>query len=246
MFGLNFNQVSAPANLVTGTSAARDELELVAPATVEAGAEFSVRLLFHGTGAVHGLSTTLGWDPSVAEPLGVDPGAALANDAGVALSPSPGTVDVAVLGAAAPGLTGAADLAAVHFRALRAGAPGVTLARADARDAANRRTNVALLSAPNANAMPTASRLDAAAPSPFRDRTALGFALARPGTVELAVFSVDGRRVRTLVSGARDAGEYHLVWDGRDDSSQLAGPGVYYLRLVTPQGHFSRRLTLLH
>jgi hypothetical protein len=246
MFGLNFNQVSAPANLVTGTSAARDELELVTPASVEAGAEFSVRVLFHGTGAVHALSTTLGWDPSVAEPLGVAPGAALANDVGVALSPSPGMVDVAVLGAAAPGLTGDLDLAAVRFRALRAGTPGVTLARSDARDAANRHTNVALLSAPTANAMPTASRLDAAAPSPFRERTALGFALARPGNVELAVFSVDGRRVRTLVSGARDAGEYHLAWDGRDDSSQLAGPGVYYLRLVTPQGHFSRRLTLLH
>ena len=246
MFGLNFNQVSAPASAVAGTPAARDELELVSPASVEAGAEFSVRLLFHGTGAVHALSTALGWDAAVAVPVGVDPGSALANDLGVALSPSPGVVDVAVLGAEAPGLTGDADVAVVRFRALRAGAPGISIARSDARDAANRSATVALLSAPAPNRVPTATQLNAAVPSPFRDRTALGFALARPGNVELAVFSVDGRRVRTLVSGARDAGEYHLVWDGRDDGSQLASPGVYYLRLVTPQGRFSRRLTLLH
>ena len=246
MFGLNFNLVSSPASAVAGTPAARDELELVSPASVEAGAEFSVRLLLHGTGAVHALSTTLGWDPAVALPVGVDPGGALANDLGVALSPSPGVVDVAVLGAEAPGLTGDADLAAVRFRALRAGAPGVSLVRSDARDAANRHAPVALLSAPAPSRIPTATRLDAAVPSPFRDRTALGFALARSGNVELAVFSVDGRRVRTLASGARDAGEYHIVWDGRDDASQPAAAGIYYLRLVTPQGRFSSRLTLLH
>jgi hypothetical protein len=246
MFGLNFNLVSSPASAVAGTPAARDELELVSPASVEAGAEFSVRLLLHGTGTVHALSTTLGWDPAVALPVGVDPGGALANDLGLALSPSPGVVDVAVLGAEVPGLTGDADLAAVRFRALRAGAPGVSLVRSDARDAANRHAPVALLSAPAPSRIPTATRLDAAVPSPFRDRTALGFALARPGNVELAVFSVDGRRVRTLASGARDAGEYHLAWDGRDDGSQPAAAGIYYLRLVTPQGRFSRRLTLIH
>ena len=246
MFGLNFNQVTAPASAVAGTAAARDELELVSPASVESGDEFSVRLLLHGTGAVHALSSTLAWDPAVAVPLGVDPGTALAGDVGVALSPSPGVVDVAVLGAEAPGLTGDADLAAVRFRALRAGTPGVSLVRSDARDGANRHATVALLSAPAPIRVPTATRLDGAVPSPFRERTTLGFALARQGNVELAVFSVDGRRVRTLVSGARDAGEYHVSWDGRDDASQPAAAGIYYLRLVTPQGRFSRRLTLLH
>jgi len=134
----------------------------------------------------------------------------------------------------------------VRFRALKSGAPGVSIAHSDARDAANRRAPVALLSAPTPSRVPTATRLDAAVPSPFRERTALGFALARSGDVELAVFSVDGRRVRTLASGARVAGEYHLVWDGRNDASQPAAAGIYYLRLVTPQGRFNRRLTLLH
>jgi hypothetical protein len=246
MFALNYGQVSSPASAVAGTPAARDELELLSPARVEAGAEFTVKLLLHGTGALRALSTTLGWDPAVAQPLGTDPGAALANGAGVALSPSPGVVDVAVLGAGTPGLTGEADLAAVRFRALRSGVPGVSLVRSDARDAANHHATVALRSAPAPLAVPSVTRLDAAVPSPFRERTTLGFALARPGDVELAVFSVDGRRVRTLVSGSRDAGEYHVVWDGRDDGSQPAAAGIYYLRLITPQGRFNRRLTLLH
>ena len=244
MLALNYGQVSAPAAAVAGTPSADDELELVVPDRVEGGAEFSVTLLLHGTGAVHAVSSTFGWDAALAQPLGVERGRALATD-GIALSPSPGVVDVAVLGAGSPGITGDAEIATVRFRALRAGAPGVSLAHADARDGANHHLALALLAAP-AVRIPTSTRLDAAVPSPFRDRAALGFGLARAGDVELAVFSVDGRRVRTLASGYRDAGEYHLDWDGRDDAAQRAAAGVYYLRLVTPQGRFSRRLTLLH
>ena len=60
------------------------------------------------------------------------------------------------------------------------------------------------------------------------------------------MFSVDGRRVRTLASGFREAGEYHLDWDGRDDGAQFSPAGVYYLRLTSAQAHFTRRLTLIH
>jgi hypothetical protein len=54
-----------------------------------------------------------------------------------------------------------------------------------------------------AEALPTKSTLDLASPNPFRGSSTLNFALAARGRVELAIYSVDGRRVRTLVRGER-------------------------------------------
>jgi flagellar hook assembly protein FlgD len=63
--------------------------------------------------------------------------------------------------------------------------------------------------------------------------------------VDLAVYAVDGRRVRTLVQEDREPGEYEAVWDGRDDAGNATGTGIYYIRLITRHGRFVRRVTHL-
>ena len=84
-----------------------------------------------------------------------------------------------------------------------------------------------------------------AMPNPFGHSTTFAFSLAKAGRADLEVFSVDGRRVRTITSGVRNAGEYRLEWNGADDSGRPIAPGVYYARLVTAQGHFTRVVTRL-
>jgi hypothetical protein len=51
--------------------------------------------------------------------------------------------------------------------------------------------------------------------------------------------------VRTIVRDVRGPGEYEETWDGRDDGGQGTAAGVYYVRLVTEQGRFVRRVTYL-
>jgi flagellar hook assembly protein FlgD len=82
-------------------------------------------------------------------------------------------------------------------------------------------------------------------PNPFGRTTTFRFSLAKAGSAELEVFSVDGRRVRTLSQGAREAGEYSIEWNGTDDAGRALNAGVYYARLVTPQGRFTRTVTFL-
>jgi len=53
------------------------------------------------------------------------------------------------------------------------------------------------------------------------------------------VYGVDGRKVATLASGVQEAGSYRLTWDGAG-----ARPGLYYARLTTPEGKFTRTLVL--
>jgi flagellar hook assembly protein FlgD len=49
----------------------------------------------------------------------------------------------------------------------------------------------------------------------------------------LTIYAVDGRKVRTLVEGWREAGRWDAVWDGTDDRGTAVPSGVYYARLVT-------------
>ena len=49
--------------------------------------------------------------------------------------------------------------------------------------------------------------------------------------VDLAVYDVQGRRVRQIVSGALSKGAHSLSWSGLDDGSHRVASGVYFYQL---------------
>jgi flagellar hook assembly protein FlgD len=73
------------------------------------------------------------------------------------------------------------------------------------------------------------------------------FGIARSGRVEIALFDIAGRLVRTLADLNFPAGEHSLTWDGRNSDGLPAARGVYFARIRTPGTGFeaSRKLTLL-
>ncbi len=70
-------------------------------------------------------------------------------------------------------------------------------------------------------------------PNPFHGSTSAGYALHRPGSVTLKVYNVFGSEVKTLVSEYKPAGEYSVRWDGKSDDGEQAGPGMYYIRMIS-------------
>ncbi|MBD3162513.1 MAG: T9SS type A sorting domain-containing protein, partial [Candidatus Eisenbacteria bacterium] len=74
---------------------------------------------------------------------------------------------------------------------------------------------------------PAATALLGARPNPARDGSTVRFSLAVETEVDLAIYDVRGRRVRTLVSGVRPAGGHAVVWDGRDDGGRPVSSGIY-------------------
>jgi hypothetical protein len=93
--------------------------------------------------------------------------------------------------------------------------------------------------------LPTALALDPPRPNPSRERTIFGFALAKEGEVRLSVYSVDGRRVRTLVDERRAPGLHSVTWDQRDQSGRRVAPGLYLCRLEQGGTQLARRLLVL-
>ena len=82
-------------------------------------------------------------------------------------------------------------------------------------------------------------------PNPLSNETKIAFHIPEAGRVELKVYGVSGRLVRTLVSGDRAAGLHSAVWNGLDDSGHDAAAGVYFYKLTAPGISESRRMILL-
>ena len=83
------------------------------------------------------------------------------------------------------------------------------------------------------------------APNPFLVGSAVSFSLARPDDVELGVYDLTGRAVRTLQRGRLVAGAHRFEWNGRDAEGRRVAAGVYFVRLEATGRHLESKLVKL-
>ena len=79
--------------------------------------------------------------------------------------------------------------------------------------------------------LPTRIALFPAFPNPFNPRTNIRYDLPQTGYVDLRIFDLSGREVRTLARGFDLAGTKTVVWDAKDNQGQNVSAGVYVYRL---------------
>ncbi len=104
-------------------------------------------------------------------------------------------------------------------------------------------TNVAVAAAEDV--APARSRLIGNRPNPFNPTTMIFFDLSSAGKVDLDVFDASGRRVRSLFSGSMPGGTHQVLWDGRDDAGTEVGSGLYFSRLRSESGNFTKKMILI-
>ncbi len=68
-------------------------------------------------------------------------------------------------------------------------------------------------------------------PSPFTESTCIEFELDTPAVVDLSVFDLAGRRIRSLLKADACFGVSRVVWNGMDDRGNALPPGVYLIRM---------------
>ncbi|MFO7654616.1 MAG: FG-GAP-like repeat-containing protein [Candidatus Krumholzibacteriia bacterium] len=150
-------------------------------------------------------------------------------------------LDVAIV-ALGPGatVTGAGELLRVELTA----AAAMAQLQAEARDLGNAALAVDL----GAGDPPSVVRRFSLAqnfPNPFNPATSIIFELPRAGRVDLAVYGLDGRRVRTLLAEApHGAGRHEVIWDGADDAGRRVASGTYFYRLRSGDRMASRKMIL--
>jgi hypothetical protein len=81
-------------------------------------------------------------------------------------------------------------------------------------------------------------------PNPFNPSTVIRYELASPARVELQIYDLAGRLVRTLQAGDETAGRHELSWQGRDEAGRPVATGVYLYRLRAGNEVETRRMVL--
>jgi hypothetical protein len=82
-------------------------------------------------------------------------------------------------------------------------------------------------------------------PNPMYGGTVIRFDLAAASNVSLRIYDSAGRRLRTLVDGARSAGRNEVSWDGTDDSGRRLGAGIYFYRVQSGGVSVNRKLMIV-
>jgi hypothetical protein len=83
------------------------------------------------------------------------------------------------------------------------------------------------------------------APNPFNPSTGVEFGIAKRGHVQLTVFDILGRSVKTLIDADLDAGTHQVEFAGTDQRGRELSSGVYFARLTTSGRTMVRKMVLL-
>ena len=89
------------------------------------------------------------------------------------------------------------------------------------------------------------SRLEQNFPNPFNPSTDIHFRIPHESRVRLAVYTVGGRCIATLVDTELTLGDYEYTWSGCDEQNRAMPSGVYFYRLEAGEFVETNRMTLI-
>jgi hypothetical protein len=94
--------------------------------------------------------------------------------------------------------------------------------------------------------IPAVFRLHPSRPNPFSALTAIRYDLPEAAHVDITIYDVSGRVVRSLLDERLTEPGYHTAcWDGRNTEGRRVAPGVYFCRLSTGSHTGTERMLLL-
>lgn len=96
-----------------------------------------------------------------------------------------------------------------------------------------------------AAALPLRLNLSQNYPNPFNAQTVISYSIERLGPVNLDIFDIAGRKVKTAFDGVLNPGNYHIIWDGTDNNGQPVASGVYLYQLTAEGRSISNMMVLM-
>ena len=70
-------------------------------------------------------------------------------------------------------------------------------------------------------------------PNPFNPSTLIDYQVPEYTNVTITVYSVLGKELRILVNDYKEAGNYQVEWDGRDNEGRRVASGLYFYQMST-------------
>ncbi len=82
-------------------------------------------------------------------------------------------------------------------------------------------------------------------PNPFNPSTVLSYTLPTQAHINITVFNIQGRLVRTLTDTDKPAGEHTVEWNGTDENGRSVATGVYFYRMAAGEFSETRKMVLV-
>ncbi len=82
------------------------------------------------------------------------------------------------------------------------------------------------------NSLPHKTALFQNYPNPFNPETCFNYSLAKDAFIEIQVFDIKGKKVKSLVKGFKKKGNYSIKWDGKSDHGISLPSGIYLYKMM--------------
>ncbi|MDZ7723881.1 MAG: FlgD immunoglobulin-like domain containing protein [candidate division KSB1 bacterium] len=106
------------------------------------------------------------------------------------------------------------------------------------------RIDIVISNVSEAENIPETFELSQNYPKSISSSTAILYQLNVQSDVTITIYDVLGRRVRRFVTGAKQVGAHHIVWDGRDEFGNRVANGVYFYKIQSDKGSIVKKMTL--
>jgi hypothetical protein len=84
-------------------------------------------------------------------------------------------------------------------------------------------------------------------PNPFNPSTTIDYGVpeGEEVLVDLRIYELRGRLIRSLVREEKMPGSYSVHWDGRDEMGRAVGSGVYFYRLEAGKSSLTKKMVVM-
>ena len=89
---------------------------------------------------------------------------------------------------------------------------------------------------------PVTFKLSQNFPNPFNGQTQIPFTIFNPGNISVNIFDINGRIIKSLFVGYKNAGTTVLKWDGKNNYNEIVSSGIYFYKIKTSNISSTKKL----
>jgi hypothetical protein len=82
-------------------------------------------------------------------------------------------------------------------------------------------------------------------PNPFNPSTQIKVVIKEQSNIQIAVYNILGKEIKTLLNENLPAGEYTIEWNGKDNEGNDLSGGVYFIQMIAGDYHKTIKTILL-
>jgi hypothetical protein len=82
-------------------------------------------------------------------------------------------------------------------------------------------------------------------PNPFNPNTNIEYRIVKQGNVEIEIYDINGRLVKSLLNTTQYPGSYTIQWNGQDDGNKTVASGTYFYQVKSNGVQLVKKMLLL-